>query len=329
MQLCGSVSVGPVSALLAVLALVHLPWSSTPSTSASTAHLLHQGSGGTPGAAASSSSPAASSVATSIHPPAASESTSVTTAATSEHAPGSPAVHEATSSPAAHPPGAAPAAVSTWRGERGWEKPFWFGSLALVTLRSPGEILVSTARVGALPVAGAVLDAPARGVSPGSPRSSGGEASPLSTSASHPAHGAAGATGPPWATRPPRTSAERGGHSPRLPGGHPAPHAVHRALLARQADLELVPLEILPIKPFDSCFGGRRVIVRYHGISFWFAGLFVDVEVYHRLPSPFVHLDNTALLEEICQILQGHIVIESLHIHGTVVRVLVWVHRWA
>lgn len=42
------------------------------------------------------------------------------------------------------------------------------------------------------------------------------------------------------------TSAERGGHSPRLPGGHPAPHAVHRALLARQADLELVPLEILP-----------------------------------------------------------------------------------
>lgn len=47
---------------------------------------------------------------------------------------------------------------------------------------------------------------------------------------------------------------------------------------------------VLTIKPFDGCFGGRRVIVRYHGISFWFAGLFVDVEVYHRLPSPFVHL---------------------------------------
>lgn len=31
----------------------------------------------------------------------------------------------------------------TWRGERGWKKPFWFGSLALVTLRSPGEVLVS------------------------------------------------------------------------------------------------------------------------------------------------------------------------------------------
>lgn len=41
------------------------------------------------------------------------------------------------------------------------------------------------------------------------------------------------------------------------------------------------------------------------------------------------HLDNTALFEEICQILQGHIVIESLHIDCSAVRVLLRVHGGA
>lgn len=305
----GASLVGPVSALLAVLALVHLSRSSAPPASASSSHRLHQGSWGAPGSSSSSSSPSASSVATSIHSPTSSESPSVSTAATSEHATGSPAVHEATSSASSHPPGAASTAVSSWRGERGWKKPFWFRSLALVAFRSPGEVLVSTSRIGTLPVAGSVLDAPAGGVSPGSPRSSGGEATPVSTSASHPAHGTAGSTGSP------RTSAEWGRHSPLLPGGHPASHAVHGTLLPCQGDFELAALEVLPIKPFDGRFGGRRVIVRYRGISFGFAGFFVDVEVYHRLPGPLVHLDNTALFEEVCQILQGHIIIESLHIN--------------
>lgn len=74
----------------------------------------------------------------------------------------------------------------------------------MVTL--PGEgFFVGYSRVGALPVAGAVLDAAPRGVSPGASRSSGGEAAPVSSSASHPAHGAARAAGPPRASRPPRT----------------------------------------------------------------------------------------------------------------------------
>lgn len=41
------------------------------------------------------------------------------------------------------------------------------------------------------------------------------------------------------------------------------------------------------------------------------------------------HLDNTTLFEEICQILQGHIIIESLHIDCSAVRVLLRVHRGA
>lgn len=35
-------------------------------------------------------------------------------------------------------------ATRTWRGKRGREKPFWFRSLALIALCSPGEVLVST-----------------------------------------------------------------------------------------------------------------------------------------------------------------------------------------
>lgn len=135
-------------------------------------------------------------------------------------------------------------------------------------------------RIGALPVPSTVLHAAPRGVSPGSPWSSGGEASPVATSASHPAHGTARPTGPPWASRPPRTckespvnttgqrlrvedaalqaeplggprewevtSAEGGGHSPLIPWGHPAPHAVHRALFPCEADFELAALEVLP-----------------------------------------------------------------------------------
>lgn len=46
----------------------------------------------------------------------------------------------------------------------------------------------------------------------------------------------------------------------------------------------------LTIKPLNSCFGSRWVIVRHRGISFWLAGFFVDVEVYHGLPGPLVHL---------------------------------------
>lgn len=42
------------------------------------------------------------------------------------------------------------------------------------------------------------------------------------------------------------TSAERGRHSPLLTGRHPAPHAVHRALLPREGNLQLAALEILP-----------------------------------------------------------------------------------
>lgn len=41
------------------------------------------------------------------------------------------------------------------------------------------------------------------------------------------------------------------------------------------------------------------------------------------------HLDNTALFKEICQILQGHVIIESLHIDCSAVRVLLRVHRGA
>lgn len=63
-------------------------------------------------------------------------------------------------------------------------------------------------RIRALPVTSPVLDAPAGRVSPGSPRSSRGEATPVSTSASHPAHGAAGATRPPWAAGPSWTCKE-------------------------------------------------------------------------------------------------------------------------
>lgn len=33
----------------------------------------------------------------------------------------------------------------TWRREGGWEEPLRFGCLALVALRSPGKVLVSTA----------------------------------------------------------------------------------------------------------------------------------------------------------------------------------------
>lgn len=47
---------------------------------------------------------------------------------------------------------------------------------------------------------------------------------------------------------------------------------------------------ILTIKPFNSCFGSGWVIIRDRGISFRLASFFVDVEVYHRLPSPLVHL---------------------------------------
>lgn len=48
------------------------------------------------------------------------------------------------------------------------------------------------------------------------------------------------------------TSAERGRHSPLLTWGHPAPHAVHRALLPCEGDFELAPLEILP---WEECKG--------------------------------------------------------------------------
>lgn len=39
---------------------------------------------------------------------------------------------------------ALPRTTRTWRGKRGREKPFWFRSLALIALCSPGEVLVST-----------------------------------------------------------------------------------------------------------------------------------------------------------------------------------------
>lgn len=42
------------------------------------------------------------------------------------------------------------------------------------------------------------------------------------------------------------TSAERWRHSPLLTWGHPASHAVHGALLPREGNFELAPLEILP-----------------------------------------------------------------------------------
>lgn len=129
-------------------------------------------------------------------------------------------------------------------------------------------------RVGTLPVASSVLDAPSGGVPPGSPWSSGGEAAPVSTSASHAPHGAAW---PPWTCRDGSlvpwpwlegrehpwvllaqagcsgdvTSAQGGWHSALLPGRHPAPHAVHRALLPCQRHFELAALEILPWEEED------------------------------------------------------------------------------
>lgn len=85
---------------------------------------------------------------------------------------------------------------------------------------SPGSARAAAARgwysrVGTLPVAGSVLDAPTRGVAPGPPRAPRGEASPVCTSASHPAHGAAraagtpGAAGSPWTCKDGSVSASR------------------------------------------------------------------------------------------------------------------------
>ena len=98
MQLCGSLRlVGPVSALLTVLAFIHLSRSSSPASSSS--HLFHQWSRGSPRATSSSTTKA-----TTVHAPAATEATSVSTTAASEHSTRATAVHEATLPPRM-PPG--------------------------------------------------------------------------------------------------------------------------------------------------------------------------------------------------------------------------------
>ncbi|XP_006898217.1 PREDICTED: nuclear envelope pore membrane protein POM 121-like [Elephantulus edwardii] len=97
----------PVSALLAVLAFIHLPGSSAPASSSS--HLFHQWSRGPPRTPTSSSTKT-----TSVHAPAATEATSVSTTTTSEHSTWTTTVHEATSA-ATHATRATSAAVTTQR----------------------------------------------------------------------------------------------------------------------------------------------------------------------------------------------------------------------
>ena len=112
MQLWGSLHlVGPVSALLTVLAFIHLSRSSSPASSSS--HLFHQWSRGSPRATSSSTTKA-----TAVHAPAATEATSVSTTAASEHSTRTTAVHEATSS-SPHASRATSAAVTAWGDSAG------------------------------------------------------------------------------------------------------------------------------------------------------------------------------------------------------------------
>lgn len=41
------------------------------------------------------------------------------------------------------------------------------------------------------------------------------------------------------------------------------------------------------------------------------------------------HLNASTLLKEVDQIIESHTVTQSLHVNGTVVRVFIWIYRWA
>ena len=53
----------------------------------------------------------------------------------------------------------------------------------------------------------------------------------------------------------------------------------------------------------------------------------------YRSASPqghaLTHLNNSALLKEVHQVIKSHTVVQALHVNGTVVRVFIWIYRWA
>ena len=317
MQLWGSLHlVGPVSALLTVLAFIHLSRSSSPASSSS--HLFHQWSRGSPRATSSSTTKA-----TTVHAPAATEATSVSTTAASEHSTRTTAVHEATSS-SPHASRATSAAVTAQGWERRWEEAFRLWDLTLVALCSPGEVLVPTARVGARPVSSSVLHVSSSSrVPPGTVGPSWWEASSVYSAASHVPHGSSRTSWAPW------TSSERQRHPPALTRGHPSLHAVHGWLLPSKRHFKFAPLEIFPIKPLDSSFGSWWVFIRHRSITFGLSCFLVQVNMDHGLSSPLIHFNDSALLKEVHQVIESHTVVQALHVNGTVVRVFIWIYRWA
>lgn len=56
----------------------------------------------------------------------------------------------------------------------------------------------------------------------------------------------------------------------------------------------------LTIKPFHGCFGSGWVIVGHGGIALGLARFLVDVEVYHGLPRPLVHLRDSGMSPGSC-----------------------------
>ena len=53
----------------------------------------------------------------------------------------------------------------------------------------------------------------------------------------------------------------------------------------------------------------------------------------YRSASPqghaLTHLNDSTLLKEVHQVIESHTVVQALHINGTVVRVFIWIYRWA
>lgn len=86
------------------------------------------------------------------------------------------------------------------RGWKGWrEEAFGLWGLTLVAFCSPGEVLVSTPRIRALPVSSSVLDVSSSGGVPsGTSGPAWGEASSVSSTASHATHGTPRTSWAPW-----------------------------------------------------------------------------------------------------------------------------------
>lgn len=185
------------------------------------------------------------------------------------------------------------------RGREGWrEEAFRLWGLTLVALCSPGEVLVSTTRIGTLPVSSSVLDVSSSGGVPsGTPGSSWRKASSISSTASHATHGSPRTSWASW------TSAEWWWHPSALTGWHTPPHTVHWRLLPSKRDFKFAPLKIFPVKPFHGSLGRRWVFIGHCGIAFGLSCFLVQVDVDHGLPSSLVHLNNPTLLKEVCQII--------------------------